>query len=133
MYDDNFNYMAFIEHWQDIATAKNNYIIYYPEKVQVYSDYALVQEYANLTGLPIHYAMLDKSEYNHFGDSMLNDLMPIMNQIESLLSKLDDAITTLSLNPLGISIGQRIELMKAFLRILSVQPLALRMAAILNM
>lgn len=108
VYDDNFNYVAFVEHWEDITTSQTNYIIYYPERVQVYNNHALVQEYANLSGLPIHYAMLDKSEYNHFGDSMLNDLMPIMNQIESLLSKLDDAITTLSLNPLGISIGQRI-------------------------
>ena len=62
----------------------------------------------NLSGLPIHYASLDKTEYNFFGDSPLNDLIPIMNQIEQLLSKLDDAITTLSMNPLGVSIGQRI-------------------------
>lgn len=68
----------------------------------------LVNEYANLSGLPIHYASLDKSEYNFFGDSALNDLIPIMNQIETLLSKLDDAINTLSMNPLGVSMGQRI-------------------------
>ncbi len=51
---------------------------------------------------------MDKSEYNFFGDSLLNDLIPIMNQIEMLLSKLDDAINTLSMNPLGVSSGQRI-------------------------
>ncbi|WP_312159348.1 phage portal protein [Oscillibacter sp.] len=68
----------------------------------------LVKEDNNLSGLPIHYCMMDKTEYNFFGDSMMNDLMPIMNQIESLLSKLDDAITTLSLNPIGVSEGQRV-------------------------
>ena len=57
----------------------------------------------------IHYCMMDKTEYNFFGDSIMNDLIPIMNQVESLLSKLDDAITTLSLNPIGVSEGQRID------------------------
>ena len=108
VYDDNFNYIAFVEHWEDITTSVSNYIVYYPDHVEVYEDSTLTDQYTNLSGLPIHYAMMDKSDYNHFGDSMLNDLIPIMNQIEGLLSKLDDAITTLSLNPLGISIGQRI-------------------------
>ena len=34
--------------------------------------------------------------------------MPIVNEIEALLSKTVDAVTTLSLNPLGVSCGQRI-------------------------
>ncbi|MFU0833781.1 MAG: Phage portal protein, SPP1 Gp6-like [Oscillospiraceae bacterium] len=108
VYDEHENYVAFIEYWEDIENAHKNYIVYTPTMVQVYQDNTMVNEYANLSGLPIHYASLDKSEYNFFGDSALNDLIPIMNQIEMLLSKLDDAISTLSMNPLGVSTGQRI-------------------------
>ena len=108
VYDEHENYVAFVEYWQDIENGHKNYIVYTPAMVQVYQDNLLVSEYANLSGLPIHYASLDKSEYNFFGDSALNDLIPIMNQIETLLSKLDDAINTLSMNPLGVSMGQRI-------------------------
>ncbi|MCY1714154.1 phage portal protein [Caproiciproducens galactitolivorans] len=108
VYDEHENYVAFIEHWEDMENGHKNYVVYTPAMVQVYQDNTLVDEYANLSGLPICYASLDKSEYNFFGDSPLNDLMPIMNQIETLLSKLDDAINTLSMNPLGVSMGQRI-------------------------
>lgn len=109
VYDDDFNYVAFVEHWEDFTTGHSNYIVYTPTLVQHYIDNVLVKEDNNLSGLPIHYCMMDKTEYNFFGDSIMNDLMPIMNQIESLLSKLDDAITTLSLNPIGVSEGQRID------------------------
>lgn len=108
VYDDNYNYVGFVEYWEDIQSGHKNYIVYSPTTVQVYLDEVKTNEYINLSGLPIHYCMLDKTEYNFFGDSLMNDLMPIMNQIELLLSKLDDAITTLSLNPLGVSAGQRI-------------------------
>ena len=109
VYDEHENYVAFVEYWEDMENGHKNYIVYTPTMVQVYQDNLLESEYANLTGLPIHYASLDKSEYNFFGDSALNDLMPIMNQIEALLSKLDDAINTLSMNPIGVSMGQRIK------------------------
>lgn len=109
VYDDNYNYVAFVEHWEDFESGHSNYIIYTPTLVQVYQDEVKTEEYNNLSGLPIHYCGMDKSEYNFFGDSMMNDLIPIMNQIELLLSKLDDAITTLSLNPIGVSEGQRID------------------------
>ena len=108
VYDDDFNYVAFVEHWEDFTSGHSNYIVYTPTLVQHYIDNVLVKEDNNLSGLPICYAMMDKTEYNFFGDSMMNDLIPIMNQIESLLSKLDDAITTLSLNPIGVSEGQRV-------------------------
>lgn len=108
VYDEQENYVAFIEHWQDIENGHKNYVVYTPAMVQVFQDSVLKDEFANLSGLPIHYANMDKSEYNFFGDSLLNDLIPIMNQVEVLLSKLDDAINTLSMNPLGVSSGQRI-------------------------
>lgn len=108
IYDDNFNYIAFLEHWDDIESGSSNDILYYPNRVEVYKDNVMVDSYTNISGLPIHYAAMDKSAYNHFGDSLMNDLMPIVDQIEALVSKLDDAINTLSMNPLGVSSGQRI-------------------------
>ena len=51
---------------------------------------------------------MEKAEYDQFGDSMVLDLIPIQDKIEYLLSKLDDAITTLSLNPIGVITGARI-------------------------
>ena len=50
---------------------------------------------------------MDKAEYDQFGDSMLLDLIPIQDKIEGLLSKLDDAITTLSLNPVSVITGAK--------------------------
>lgn len=52
---------------------------------------------------------MDKAKYDKFGDPVILDLIPLMDAIENLLSKLDDAVTTLSLNPLGVVSGQRID------------------------
>lgn len=109
VYSDEENYIAFVEYWQDAESGIKHYYVYYPDKVQVYQDSVLKDEKPNLTGLPIHYALLDKTEYNFFGDAPMNDLIPVMDKIEKLLSKLDDSITTLSLNPLGVSIGRGID------------------------
>lgn len=106
VYDDAENYVAFVEYWKDADTGTAHYYVYYPDKVQIWKDNVMVSEKPNLTGLPIHYASLDKTEYNFFGDSPMNDLIPIMDKIENLLSKLDDSITTLSLNPIGVCAGR---------------------------
>lgn len=109
VYDEQEIYVAFVEYWKEIDTGVEHYIVYYPDKVQTYKNNVLIDDRPNLTGLPIHYALLDKSEYNFFGDSPMNDLFPIMDKIENLLSKMDDSITTLSLNPLGVSVGRGID------------------------
>jgi len=49
-----------------------------------------------LTGLPIWYSAMEKSKYDKFGDCFPLDLIPLMDAIENLFSKLDDAVTTLS-------------------------------------
>ena len=102
-------YTNFIEYWKDEDTRKNHYVIYYPDKVEIYEDNKLVDTKVNLTGLPIWYSSMDKSRYDKFGDPIALDLIPLMDSIENLLSKLDDAVTTLSLNPLGVVSGQRID------------------------
>lgn len=50
-----------------------------------------------------------ESLYSTFGVGIVDDLIPIVDEIEQLLSKTTDAVTTLSLNPLGVSSGQKID------------------------
>jgi len=108
VYDDNYNYTHFIEHWKDRdAGGDQHYIVYYPEKVETYLNHRLIDTKPNLTGLPIHYASLDKTDV--FGDGLVADLIPIMDAIEYLMSMLDDAAICLSLNPIGVVQGKRID------------------------
>lgn len=109
VYDGHGTYISFIEYWKDEETREDNYVIYYPDRVEVYENQKLVDTKVNLTGLPIWYSAMDKSRYDKFGDPFILDLIPLMDTIENLLSKLDDAVTTLSLNPLGVVSGQRID------------------------
>ena len=107
IYDDNLNYRYFVEHWKSKPKGEEHFVIYYPTHIDTYVNNRLVSSIENYTGLPIHYVTMDKAEYDQFGDSMLLDLIPIQDKIEGLLSKLDDAITTLSLNPVGVITGAK--------------------------
>ena len=109
IYNGNGVYTNFVESWKDLDTNKMHYIVYYPEKVEIYEERNLIDTKVNLTGLPIWYSSMDKTKYDKFGDPFILDLIPLMNTIETLLSKLDDAVTTLSLSPLGVVSGQRID------------------------
>lgn len=109
VYDEDYNYTHFIEYWQDALTSNSTYIIYYPDRVDTYKNSLLVDSKINLSGLPICYIAMDKSAYNHFGDSMMNDLIPIMDKIEELLSCVNDTTKTLLLSPIGVVTGQRID------------------------
>lgn len=111
IYDDNNEYRYFVEYWKNAFDGDEHYVIYYPTHVDTYFNSKLVDSKPNLTGLPIHYVTMDESDYSQFGDSFMLDLIPIMDKIEYLISKLDDAITTLSLNPLlsitGANLGEK--------------------------
>ena len=109
IYDANGNYTHFVEYWKDDDSREDHYVVYYPDKVEVWKGNTLISTADNLTGLPIWYSELDKARYDKFGDAIINDLIPIMDAIENLMSKIDDAVTTLSLNPLGVVTGQRID------------------------
>ena len=107
IYDCNSEYKYFVEYWKDKQGDDEHYNIYYPSHVDTYINGRLIDSKENYTGLPIHYVAMERAEYDVFGDSMLLDLIPIQDRIEALLSKLDDAITTLSLNPVGVITGAR--------------------------
>lgn len=109
LYDGIGKYYAFVEYWKDEETRADMYVVYYPDKVEIYENNRLIDSKINLTGLPIWYSGMEKSKYDKFGDCFPLDLIPIMDTVENLLSKLDDAVTTLSLNPLGVVSGQRID------------------------
>lgn len=113
IYDDNGNYTAFIEQWRDTQSDTSHYAVYEPETVAEYKQDSMgnlqaIKCYRNLSGLPIHYKSGILSQYDNFGVGIVTDLIPIMDEIESLLSKTADAVSTLSLNPLGVSAGQKI-------------------------
>lgn len=107
VYDDNMSYKYFVEHWKNKSDDNENYVIYYPTHIDTYLNNKLVSSKENYTGLPIHYASMERADYDQFGDSPVLDLIPIQDKIEALLSKLDDAITTLSLNPIGVITGAK--------------------------
>ena len=109
IYDSMGKYYSFVEYWKDSDTRADMYVVYYPEKAEIYENHKLIDSKINLTGLPIWYSAMEKSKYDKFGDCFPLDLIPMMDTIEHLLSKLDDAVTTLSLNPLGVVNGQRID------------------------
>lgn len=108
IYDENLNYRYFVEYWKAKDTEEEHFTIYFPSHVDTYVNGKLISSKLNPTGLPIHYSAMEKSYYDQFGDSMVLDLIPIQDKIEYLLSKLDDAITTLSLNPIAVVKGAKV-------------------------
>lgn len=109
IYDSVGKYYSFVEYWKDSETRADMYVVYYPDKVEIYENHKLIDSKINLTGLPIWYSAMEKSKHDKFGDCFPLDLIPLMDAVENLLSKLDDAVTTLSLNPLSVVSGQRID------------------------
>ena len=112
VYSDEGDYLAFIEHWTDINTCITRYNVYYPNYVEYWSNeggsLTLRDTKVNVCGLPIHYHNFNDMDYN-FGVSLLNDMRPIMDELEDIMSKMGDAIYVNTLNPLPVAIGQRIE------------------------
>ena len=112
VYTDLGEYIAFIEHWTDVWSSVSYFNVYYPDRVEYWSNEGGEPHYLrtarNISGLPIHYHNIN-DEDDLFGLSILNDLKPIMDDIEDIMSKMGDAIYTNSLNPMPVALGQRIE------------------------
>ena len=107
-YDEKGNYYAFIEYWRDADSGAEYHTIYYPDRVEVYEENELVDTKENLTGLPIHYKGMTPSAYPQFGEPFVNDLIPILDQIELLLSRVMDGVYTLSTNPIAYQTGRSV-------------------------
>lgn len=109
IYDDGGQYVQFIEYMIDNSNNVEYKTVYDTDKVSEYVNGTLTGEYNNPTGLPIHYTCGDLDRSGYFGASIVNDLIPIIDEIEGLLSKMSDSVSTLSLNPLGVSVGDRVD------------------------
>lgn len=116
IYDNQNNYIAFIEHYKINTIAVENvyeyYNVFYPDRVEEWNNengaLVMTSVYPNVSGLPIHYHSANEDD-ELFGSSMLDDIVPILDEMESILSKFSDSIYTYSLNPIPVAIGQRIE------------------------
>ena len=109
IYDDSGEYVSFIEKWIDTVDNTEHDIVYLPDEVIEYKGNIEIARYRNTTGLPIHYTSGNMDTSGFFGVSVVSDLMPIMDEIEALLSKMSDSVGALSLNPLGVSIGDKVQ------------------------
>jgi hypothetical protein len=108
IYDSANNYIGFIEYYNDVASNIEHYTVFSMDNVEVWNNEGgslhKVNEYSNLSGLPIHYKNTD----DMFGISLLEDIKPIMDKIETVVNRLDDSVYTLSMNPLGVISGQQL-------------------------
>lgn len=111
VYDDMGYYISFIEHWTDAYTAITYWNVYYPNYVEHWDneggELRLVSTDRSV-GLPIHYRNFNDEDYN-FGVSLLNDIRPILDDLEDIISKLGTSIYVNTLNPMPVAIGQCIE------------------------
>lgn len=111
VYSDSGEYVAFIEYWCNLEHI-SYYNVYTNDSVTEWTNEGgelyLVAEYNNESGLPIHYYNSSDWDYRE-GEGLLENIIPILDEIEDLLSKLGDSIYTLSLNPLLLTTGQAIE------------------------
>lgn len=112
VYTDLGEYVAFIEHWTDAISNVSYWNVYYPTYVENWCDEGgeehMYNSGINVCGLPVHYHNFNDEDYL-FGESLLNDLKPLLDELEDIYSKLGDAIYVNTLNPLPISIGMRLD------------------------
>lgn len=109
VYNHNGEYIGLIQTWSDVLTNVSVYIVYDIDAVKTYSNeggtFTLINEQANLSGLPIHY----KNTFDDMlGSSELDNIRPILDKVEELMSKYIDSVYTLSMNPIGVMSGQKI-------------------------
>ena len=108
----NGEYLGFIEYWTDVWTGISYWTVYYPTYTEFWhnegGELSMYDTKINVCGLPIHWHNLCDDDYN-FGKDLLSDLIPIMDDIEDAMAKLGDAVYTLSMNPIPVATGQRID------------------------
>jgi SPP1 family phage portal protein len=112
VYTDLGEYVAFIEHWRDAISCVSYWNVYYPTYVENWCDEGgeehMYNSGINVCGLPVHYHNFNDEDYL-FGESLLTDLKPLLDELEDIYSKLGDAIYVNTLNPLPVSMGVRLD------------------------
>lgn len=112
VYSDLGEYLAFIEHWTDAYSGIAYYNVYYPNYVERWSndggDLHMYDSSINVCGLPIHYHNFNEED-DLFGESLLDDIIPLLDELEDIYSKFGDAIYVNTLNPMPVSSGVRLD------------------------
>lgn len=106
IYNSAMEYVGFIEYYTDAVSNVSSYTIFSDAEVELWNNeggqFKRVNTFNNISGLPVHYKNTDEM----FGLSMLEDIKPILDKIEVVVNRLDDAVYTLSMNPVGVMSGQ---------------------------
>lgn len=112
VYTDLGEYIAFIESWTDTLSSVTYWNVYYPTYVERWSNEGgeehMYDSNINVCGLPVHYHNYSDDDYL-FGDALLTDIKPLLDELEDIYSKLGDAIYVNTLNPLPVSTGTRLD------------------------
>lgn len=107
----NGQYVGFIERY--CYNTLDDYQLereYTTDYVKEYENGILKRTYRNSSkSLPIHYTTGDYDKTGVFGIGIVAQLIPIMNEIEQILSKMSDSVTNLSMNPISTISGQRLD------------------------
>lgn len=107
---ENGEYVRFIERYcYNPITDDTLERVYTDKEVREYRNGVQIAKYRNPSGLPIHYTSFDMNKSEIFGTGLVSQLIPIISEIEFLLSKMSDSINALSLNPLLAIQGQRLD------------------------
>ena len=110
--EDTGEYIGFIESYTSNSSKVTYYNVYSIDSVDSYSNEGseihLKSSKVNLSGLPIHYSN-GESAYKNFGVSLLDDLIPLFNEYEDIMSKMSDSIYILTLNPIPVITGSSVE------------------------
>ncbi|MDG2575929.1 phage portal protein, partial [Vibrio parahaemolyticus] len=97
VYSETGNYVAFIEYWTNLDHI-SYYYVYTDKDVTVWSNEGtelhIIDSYNNVSGLPITYKTNNDYDYRE-GVGLLQDIIPVLDEIEDLLSKMGDSIYTL--------------------------------------
>lgn len=106
---ENGEYVKFIERYcYNPVTDDLLERVYTNDEVIEYKNGIIIGRYKNNSGLPIHYTSFDMNKSEIFGTGLVSQLIPILDELEFLLSKMSDSINALSMNPLLLLTGQRL-------------------------
>lgn len=114
VYDDQNNYIAFIEYYTIARAGISYYNVYYEDRVETYNNkggtLTRTGVFTNISGLPIIYRIPDELDKT-IGRSEIEDYIDILDNMEDLLSKYTDSFYKF-LNPIPVVTGTKLNIGK---------------------
>ena len=109
VYDHSNELVCLIEYYTGIDNI-SRYVIYMEDSVEIWDNEGgklyLKGEFPNIGGLPIVYTSNNELD-SCFGRSELDDIIPILDNMEDILSKFSDSFYKHH-NPIPVAIGQKL-------------------------